>query len=342
MANCLKAVSAWRLERGITVLDLEYLLGSRTVFSTFVTPLKLRSVSFLAPMLIALWALSPLGGQAALRVVETLPATTSILSPIFYLEFKSPLSSTETLGSSADATLPAAVGAFNAALSSPRGVKLAGQDAFGNIRVPMLEALESVSAPKDPDGWYDPRDLDNVTSASILGWPFEGRNQQANMTSTMHTSYPYTTCQVAQIQDIKNSDWYRYMQSRGTGPLGATTGNSTKPMMTYSNGRTLMIGVSHLPLHNSTGTTSYDQTPFGLSFLSYTYYGVTNSSCDVTTSYIETRIFCHRSSCTSTHARRSRGEDVTPIPGVFDSNFERRARSTRQLEWFFDSFNKCY
>lgn len=150
------------------------------------------------------------------------------------------------------------------------------------------------------------------------------------MKFTMQTSYLCTTCQVSQIQGITNSDWYRYTQSKGTGPLRATTGNSTKSMATYPNGRILIIGVSHLPLHNSTGMTSYDQTPLGLS-LSYTYYGVTNSSCNVTTSYVETRIFCHRSNCTSTHARRSREKDATPIPTVFDWSFERCAPSTRQI-----------
>ena len=82
VANCLKAISAWNLERGITVISLEYLLGSRTVFSAVTTPLKLRSMSALAPFLILLWALSPLGGQASLRLVEITPTTIATSSPV--------------------------------------------------------------------------------------------------------------------------------------------------------------------------------------------------------------------------------------------------------------------
>jgi len=60
--NLLKAIASWKLERGISVLSLEFLLSSRTVFSTVTTPFAIRMVNWATPFLIILWALSPIGG----------------------------------------------------------------------------------------------------------------------------------------------------------------------------------------------------------------------------------------------------------------------------------------
>ncbi|KAF6806376.1 hypothetical protein CSOJ01_08871 [Colletotrichum sojae] len=61
-ANLLKSAAAWKMERGVSILSLEHLLSCRTVFSALTTPLSLRRANALAPLLIVLWALSPLGG----------------------------------------------------------------------------------------------------------------------------------------------------------------------------------------------------------------------------------------------------------------------------------------
>ncbi|KAK1846911.1 hypothetical protein CCHR01_10426 [Colletotrichum chrysophilum] len=73
-ANLLKAAAGWKMERGVTVLSLEYLLSCRTVFSAVTTPLSLRRANILVPFLVALWAMSPLGGQAALRIMDAIPS----------------------------------------------------------------------------------------------------------------------------------------------------------------------------------------------------------------------------------------------------------------------------
>ena len=200
VANCLRSIAAWQLERGITVLKLEYLLGSRTVFSAVMTPLKLRSTTILAPMLIALWGFSPLGGQAALRLPGIRPTTKSTISPVYYLDVRSELQNTGVSGSMADATLPAAVGAFSAALSSPRKVKLAGQDIFGNIKIPLLEAFESPKPSGDFNGWYDIHDTADVIYVSMLGIPVKGHSPGTNTTFQMQTSYLYTTCTLRTIE----------------------------------------------------------------------------------------------------------------------------------------------
>jgi hypothetical protein len=329
VANCLKTISAWKLERGITVLSLEYLLGSRTVFSAVTTPLKLRSPSTLIPLLVSLWALSPLGGQAALRVVETLPTTASTSMPVSHLEFKSELQNTGSNGPAADITLPAAVGAFSAALSSPRLVKLAGQDIYGNVKIPLWEYFESISAQGSADGWYNVQDFPNVTYASILGLPIKGYSMGTNLTFEMQTSYLYTTCRVSHDDNFNFASRLQYMANRS---YLASNG-------TYSNVRSLIIEVGHLPLHFAPmGVLAYDPTPMELLFTSFNTGGVTNSSCSVTTSHVEVEVFCHNTNCTVNRIRRSTLGDATAIPTVLDFDFVTRTSKTLTPVWFFDSF----
>ena len=63
----MKAIAAWKIEKGVGIATLEQLLGSRTIGSTFLTLVSLRLYNFLGLLLVVLWALSPLGGQATLR-----------------------------------------------------------------------------------------------------------------------------------------------------------------------------------------------------------------------------------------------------------------------------------
>lgn len=123
---------SWRLERGISMLSLEYLLYSSTFFSAVVAPVSLRSTDILAVLLLALWIISPLGGQAALRVIEIIPGTHSEPWQYQYLDVLSPNRACSPTSAGARDLMPSIVGAFNAALASPGSVKNASMDAFGN------------------------------------------------------------------------------------------------------------------------------------------------------------------------------------------------------------------
>ena len=129
VAHFFQAVAAGKLEQGITVSTLEYLLGSRTIFSAVTTPIKLRMLGLLTLPLIpltALWALSPLGGQATLRIVAVSPYTLGSCVPVHYLEYQSRFMSAGTRSPAADVVVPAVIGVFSSALSSPQAIKSAG------------------------------------------------------------------------------------------------------------------------------------------------------------------------------------------------------------------------
>ncbi|KAF4877607.1 hypothetical protein CGCSCA1_v003248 [Colletotrichum siamense] len=184
-ASFLKAAAAWRLEQGISVLSLEYLLNCRTVFSAFTTPISLRAANRLTPLLIILWALSPLGGQAALRVMEMVPSTATEPWLFQNLEFMS---------------------AFRH--SGPK-------DIFGNIKIPMVEAFQS-SHP-DNDGWYqmDSKSATSTVWSSIAGIPVAtlgGLSPKSNYSFAFETSYIYADCSVQRGTSMNFTEWASYRQ----------------------------------------------------------------------------------------------------------------------------------
>jgi hypothetical protein len=123
MGAFLTNYAAWRLERGISMLSLEHLLSTRTVFGAVLMPFSLRSANLLAPLLFVLWALSPIGGQAALRVIEVEPWTQSEPWGYQYLDVMSRQRVCSPTSSSGMELMPAIVGAFNAALATPGSIK---------------------------------------------------------------------------------------------------------------------------------------------------------------------------------------------------------------------------
>jgi hypothetical protein len=66
----LRERARWRAQHGATLGALDELLGSASLFGTEETQFLLRSCSIAGVLLFVLWALSPVGGQASLRLVS--------------------------------------------------------------------------------------------------------------------------------------------------------------------------------------------------------------------------------------------------------------------------------
>lgn len=286
IGNFLRAACAFQLERGISVMSLEYLLGSRTVFSTVTTPLILRTANILTPLLIALWALSPLGGQAAIRIVGTAPTMENVPLNISYLEVRQRFPHSGASSSAGIDLVPATDGAFSAALSAPGTSKNASQDLFGNIKIPMIEPIRDSGASADAYGWYDVQSIANVTYSSLLGLPATAIKANANVTFQMETSYMHADCKVKVVPGMGFFDF----------PLANIT---AKAPFAATNGRTLLLYTANFPdvLQNKS---------LELIFTSAAT-NVTNATCTLTTSYVEADVHCSHSDCKT---RRIRSVDM--------------------------------
>ncbi|KAH7160729.1 hypothetical protein EDB81DRAFT_755356 [Dactylonectria macrodidyma] len=293
-ANLLKAVAAWKLERGISVLSLQFLLRSRTVFSAFITPLALGAISSITPLILVLWALSPLGGQSALRVVGDAPSSDLLPWRYRYLDTHSRMLQTGPRTSAGAEILPAIVGAFTTALGTPADIKAASQDAFGNIKIPMVEAYLESNRTR-VNGWYDLDGDTNITYSAISGLPIEvsdGLGLRGNHSFKMETSYMYTNCSVSHFTPKNSSFWSAYLTSH--------------PM--FNNGRTMVFQTTS-PFHST-----FNATPQELVFTSFSMPVVANATCSLKTSFVEVDVKCHLSDCSAKRIRPvARPDNVTAL-----------------------------
>jgi hypothetical protein len=161
-AKFIKALANWKLERGATVGHIQHLLGSRSLVSSVVTPVRLGTASFLVPLLIMVWAMNPLGGQLSLRVVSKQTNATAVETSFLFVN---PSQSWDNRAIDIDegfstVSLDRVIeNVFTTSLLSPNSSKNGTQDMFGNIQIPLLEYL-MLNQTTDLDGWLYTTDWD--------------------------------------------------------------------------------------------------------------------------------------------------------------------------------------
>jgi hypothetical protein len=84
-SQALAHIAQYQAERGTQLRVLEQLLRSKSVASTVVMHLSLRIFGILGSLLTILWALSPLGSQASLRIIAVTNAVPSSTVDLRYL-----------------------------------------------------------------------------------------------------------------------------------------------------------------------------------------------------------------------------------------------------------------
>ena len=276
-----KAIANWRLRRGARLGTIEQLVGSTTIFGTLSTHFQLRAINVLALVLVILWAFSPLGGQASLRVVSlgSQINTNQTGTSVFNVQSTFLMS-----GSSSQAFMNASVQAvFSASLMDP--AKNRSADTWGNIKIPAIERLPPVSTTED--GWIPVAKSDSTSYTALVGIPISPM-PNSNFTFNVETSYWNVDCTTF---DLRNK----------TSPRGnASTLNS---YFTMWDGRYLSFGVNNtLPRQrNSAGL-----KPRMILVESQGENAVTHAECALRTTYVEVQARCLSSSCAVTAMRPSR------------------------------------
>ncbi|KAF4966331.1 hypothetical protein FSARC_5959 [Fusarium sarcochroum] len=327
VANLLKSFANWRLERGITILSLHVLQSSRTVFSALATPVKTRALGFVTFPIVLLWLLSPFGGQASLRVISEEPFATYSTWHGRTLDGTGPFRHGGAFSSSGKDIVPAIVGAFTAALSSPASIKEASRDAFGNVKIPMIEPLEdSDHVSRDEVGWFHLKDRTDLMYSSLAGFPIQpsgGFKKRTNYTFTMNTSYITANCKLHDHPKLHYKDWFSYVSSGGN-PLAI-------PASRYFNGESLVL---ILPSNFMSGWVTYPSTPLNFTLSSYHPDSVTNATCLLLTSYLEAEIACWYKDCDAVRIRR----DPKPRNNTYETVIHDEPGKINTYDAFFSTF----
>lgn len=316
------AILLWRLEKGERIEILDTLAASTSLTSTVTSQLHLRQVSFLSLVLLVVWALSPIGGQASIRQMSV---DTAIITTPSEFQYAVPIWELSQIAGNGLEWVVDSV--YNGALAASSRTRKSPVDAWGNVKIPMIERYENDGA-SDSDRWYDSGmdDDDLAKYASLVGVPMAG--VQSGATTIDYEMHLQTS----------------YIQ------LNCTSTNSTGKM-----------GYGQLPSDavNSTGyggliwwskdqmKARFDQRPEMLTPLNFTYMSESYISnprvlaCMMTTSYVEVGVLCTvNSTCRATKLRRSQ---LPQLPAAFtqmDVNSDRDDADNKFQVWkiFVEAF----
>ncbi|KAF5492137.1 hypothetical protein CGCS363_v011365 [Colletotrichum siamense] len=194
IGRLMSEAARWKLEKGGTMGFLEQLMGSRTVGSTVITLFQLRTLNFVAIGLFLVWACSPLGAQAFLRMMDT--SLVPDPSPVYiaYFDTQAPLADGVSSGQGSSVVdslnrpkLASLATLYTILVGTPKANKIDAMDLWGNVRIPYLSA--------DADGTW--RSISNnpeeVEYSSLAGVPVHYAGT-GNATFSLESSYIHLVC----------------------------------------------------------------------------------------------------------------------------------------------------
>ncbi|KEQ66111.1 uncharacterized protein M437DRAFT_40911, partial [Aureobasidium melanogenum CBS 110374] len=143
IGRALKSIAFWKLQRGSKIGTLDRVLGSMTIVQTVLTQVQMRSLSLLGFLLIVIWSLSPLGGQASLRIIRSNLQANDTIWRLQYVNTSSNVLTGIYEGADTASQFVPVNALFGAALVGASSSSSSSVDAWGNIKIPWIERLNT-------------------------------------------------------------------------------------------------------------------------------------------------------------------------------------------------------
>ncbi|KAI0551210.1 hypothetical protein F4679DRAFT_539677 [Xylaria curta] len=336
VGRLMKSIETFKLERGATTQILEQLHGSRTVISAVVTQYQLHVFNLASLAIIVLWAVSPIGSQASLYIGEIRSINESSLYGTSYFDPRSRYNPYD-FGYS----IALANSIFTTSLSLPLSAAAKPQDPWGNIKVPLIEALEDSPSLE----WLPIDDESHITYSSLIGIPVQNPDTdsgtEGNITtySQIETTYWWVNCGSAGISNnsapfpdtvisIPSANWTHRL---GFDDIFRQVGNVDFPPNSTQQSRITLGGFPWVPrkLYLSTPDRSNNWKAYF------------NGICNITTTWVTVNTTCFRtsassstSSCQATGIRRSLVNETLSTLTMLDySGVDRPSLFLRNLLW---------
>jgi hypothetical protein len=314
IGRALKSIAFWKLERGGRIGTLDRLLGSMTIVQTVLTQIQTRSLSILGLLLITIWSLSPLGGQASLRIISSAIQPTNSTRLLQYVNTTSNVLSLEYSGAdTASQFVPVDV-LFGAAmlgtsLSSPSSV-----DAWGNLKIPWIERLDPSTA--NAEGWYPvPQFNSSDDFTSLIGVPLSMISYVSNLTTSFNIETSYWTLSCPVFEDLGDgNNATDYPDDASEAKLVANMAPFLDPNEAAAENMTSFTPenfyVYSLDMHNTSEPldSQVNLRPRHITYLENNNYPAhwVAANCTIKTRYVEVSTSCSLGSCVAVKIRDSR------------------------------------
>lgn len=298
------------MERGETLGNLDTLAGSATLVSTIMSQLSLRIFTISGLVLAIAWTLSPLGGQAALRIVSLANVTSESDASFSYPKDNYNTWQPSGLFATADVVTEKgmAQALYISSLISSESVKQSSVDLWANVKIPYIEQLEqNASHSIDSQGWYVLTDA-SYHVASLIGIPVLNLPVDTqNSSLSLEASYWYLHC------PVRSNDTYGGTPPTDDHPDGWVGNRGSSSVALWSNNTEYR------------GDTYGLNLPSNLSVRTIVFRAYTISSiCRITTSYVEVGLDCESQTCRPVRTKRSskqhRPADWTYLDVYYPSN----------------------
>jgi hypothetical protein len=290
----------WRLEKGESVGVLDTLASSTSLTSTVTSQLQLRVLSVLGVALVAVWSLSPIGGQASVRIMTIgskdtqVPDTFSYMTNNGYLGAYTPADMDQQGKSSAGVVFVAALMGSAATKSSPL-------DLWGNVKIPRIEGYED-AGPANDEGWYDVDARDVDAFSSLIGIPIAGINETnfIEYVTRVQTSYLSLQCYL-------NTSIPERMQPSDKTLSGSVSNATSSGALIFWDPYSQDSSVDYSENNTRRDRTSPELTsPLRIKYVPLYRSNIT-LECNVTNTYVEAEIRCPTlANCSASRVRRSK------------------------------------
>ncbi|KAF9891534.1 hypothetical protein FE257_004001 [Aspergillus nanangensis] len=327
MSRALKSIGRYRAERGIelTVALYHFLLYVQGA-NEFIIIDSLSST--LTWVLVALWALSPLGSQASLRLMYPVDLLATSTEPIRYMD-TGPAGHLHTyynFGMSYDGAFPPTIGdLYSGSLTQSVKTKEGPQDQWGNVKIPSFTGLDQSHA--DSNGWIATLNLRQVESySSLVGIPVVGLPalDHASAEFSIETVQVSLSCPSIESLPIDyRQDGYGLnatcldCEYSPLGPRGDSFLGPPMPSLNVTQKADRSLTKSRTIQFNST---TVDRRR------------VAQSTCQVTQHPVETMVRCENTTCAVTKIRASITDHRGPNYTTFDL-------ATNALNVLFDNIS---
>lgn len=294
-------------------------MGSLSIGATVSTQFSLRSFNILGNLLILLWALSPAGGQALLRLLST--ELQPVPSSVNILYFDTDGDVTMFVGTNFLRVLydlPSLNAMYSSTILAPTKIKTSNTDIWGNVKIPDMSRTSNTHT--NISGWIEIPQGPEVNYSSLIGIPIDNIPTNGNTTFAVETSYLSVTCNEVSLGPMLNHSAIHLPNGLSIAPLpngtfrSANLSGVTWPQIGSSAFTVAIDGFNNLTWGNLleiNTTTSERRTlllqsiPTERALNSSNQTTVVKASCPITTSYTESSITCINSNCSVTAIRPS-------------------------------------
>ncbi|GIK06734.1 hypothetical protein Aspvir_002384 [Aspergillus viridinutans] len=193
VGGLMRNYALWRAQNCAPLGVLEQLNGSSSFAGTVSSILALRHATLLSVSVLLLWAMSPIGGQSALRMVSQAASSVSGNASAAYINMNG---SSYLIGFSAmTAGLTPTNAVYTASLLASQEVKDSPRDLWGWPKIPLLRTLPPVSSSRNSaNPWRSSVSNDSIIYSSLAGIVLQGIPRDLDAEFSVESSYLDLDC----------------------------------------------------------------------------------------------------------------------------------------------------